>query len=132
MDIFKKLKELDLPKDEYVVIGSGLLAAFSLREANDLDIVVSENLFTSLKESGDYHVKEGVDYLYSKDNLVEIIPKLEFDKYPTTTQEAIDGAETINGFPFLSILETIKFKTALGREKDSKDIKMLEEYMKNI
>ncbi len=35
----------------------------------------------------------------------------------------------INGFPFLNIEETIKFKRALGREKDFNDIKLLEAYL---
>jgi len=131
MDIFKKLKELNLPEGKYVVIGSGLLAALGLREANDLDLLVSADLLAGLIKSGRYIKKDGGNNLSSEDGLIDISSGLKLDKYTTTVLEAISGAKMINGFPFQSISETIKFKTALGREKDFKDIKMLENYIKN-
>lgn len=61
---------------------------------------------------------------------VDIIKQLDWEDYPTIVEEAIKGADIIQGFPFLSVSETIKFKTALGREKDFRDIRMLKDYFK--
>ncbi len=129
MDILKKLKELNLPFGEYVVVDSGALAARGLREANDVDIVVTRKLFSVLRASGKYQEveKHGMVFLQSSD--VEIIPQLDWDDYLTTVEEAIKTADIINGFPFLNISETIKFKTALGREKDFKDIEILQKFL---
>ncbi len=129
MDIFKKLKELNFPSGEYVVVGSGALAARDLREANDLDIVVTRKLFTLLRDSGSYKevAKHNMMFLQADD--VEIIPQLDWDAYQTVVEEAIKTADIINGFPFLNIPETIKFKTALGREKDFQDIKLLQDFL---
>jgi hypothetical protein len=134
MDIFKKLQELNFPIGEYVLVGSGPLAARELREASDLDIAVTDKLWQQLLDSGDYKLEERYGRLFlaepdSED--VDIIKQLDWEAYPTTVEEAIASADIIKGFPFLSIPETIKFKTALGREKDFRDIKMLEDYLAN-
>lgn len=129
MDIFKKLQELALPLGEYVVIGSGPLAALGLREAGDLDIVVTPRLFKELSDSGRYQeqIKHGQIFLVAED--VEIFTSLARDGYSTATAEAIRSAVIIKDFSFLNFTETIKFKQALGREKDRRDIKMLEDYL---
>jgi len=132
MNIFKKLSELNLPLGEYVLVGSGPLAARELREANDLDIAVTDKLWQQLLDSGDYKIEEKHNCLFLVEHdsdEVDIIKQLNWEAYPTTVEEAIASADIIKGFPFLSIPETIKFKTALGREKDFRDIKMLEDYL---
>lgn len=134
MDIFKKLKELNFPLGEYVLVGSGPLAARGIREASDLDIAVTDKLWQELINSGNYKIEEryGRVFLAEKNNDdVDIIKQLDWDAYPTTTEEAIKTADIINGYPFLNVAETIKFKKALGREKDFRDIKLLEDYQKN-
>lgn len=133
MDIFKKLAELNFPLGQYVLVGSAPLAARGLREARDLDIAVTNVLWDKLVKAGDYVIEEryGRQFLADKvSGLIDIIKQLNWDKYPTTVEEAISGADIINGFPFLSIPETIKFKTALGREKDFRDIETLDDYLK--
>jgi hypothetical protein len=131
MDIFKKLAELNLPLGEYVLVGSGPLAARGIREANDLDIAVTPKLFKQLLGSKRYQEADGGNgKLFSEADKVEIISKLEWDAYPTSVAEAIKTADIINGYPFLNIAETIKFKKALGREKDFRDIELLADYQR--
>lgn len=130
MDIFKKLKELDFPLGHYVLVGSSPLAVRGIREANDLDIAVSDHLWQILVESKKYKQVEKYGHLFLQASDVEIIKQLDWEAYPTTTEEAIRTAEIIGGYPFLNVSETIKFKTALGREKDFKDISLLREYLK--
>jgi hypothetical protein len=118
MDIFKKLKELDLPFGHYVIIGSGILAALGLRPANDLDIAVDNYLLEKLKSSPDFREKNKYSKLFLESEDVEIITELQWEHYPTTIEQAIKSAEIIMTYPFLNLDETIKFKKALGREKD--------------
>jgi len=132
MNIFKKLQELNFPLGEYVLVGSGPLAARGLREANDLDIAVTDKLWQQLIASGNYKTEEKYGRLFLTERNsddVDIIKQLDWDAYLTSVEEAIAGADIIQGFPFLNIAETIKFKTALGRKKDFKDILMLEDYL---
>jgi hypothetical protein len=128
MDIFKRLQELDFPLGSYVVVGGGLLAALGIREARDDDVAVTSALFEELRLRPGYQVlvKYGKEFLAYRD--ADIIPGLDWEDYPTTVEEAIRSAEIIKGFPFLNLEETIKFKRAMGREKDFRDIALLEEY----
>ena len=128
MDIIEKAKSLNLPFGQYIIIGAGILQALGLRDTNDIDVVVTESLFEKLKASGKYKedVKYNKKFLVADD--VEIIMPLSWADYSTTTEEAIKTALVIEGIPFLNIQETIKFKTALGREQDFKDIELLKNY----
>jgi len=130
MDIFKKLKELNLPLGEYVSVGSAPLAARGIREAGDLDIAVTPKLLKKLIDSKKYQEVEKYGKLFLEADNIEISPELNRDGYSITTEEAIKTADIINGYPFLNITETIKFKKALGREKDFKDIELLKDYQK--
>jgi len=45
MNIFERVKKLNLPLGEYVVIGGGILEALGIRNTNDVDIIVVPKLF---------------------------------------------------------------------------------------
>lgn len=47
MNIFAKLKELDFPPGQYVVVG-GAMEAHGIRKSNDLDILVTPKLYQQL------------------------------------------------------------------------------------
>ncbi len=129
MDIFKELKKLNFPIGHYVVVGSGIMAALGIREARDLDIAVDNELLKTLKKSGVYKEEIRYDKLFLVGSNIEIITQLNWEDYQTNVIDAISSAKIINGFPFLNIEETIKFKEALGREKDFKDIELIKDYL---
>lgn len=66
-----------------------------------------------------------------KRGICEVGTDLWFKDYRLDTGTLIKNAEIINGIPFLPLSELIKFKKALGREKDFKDIELIEQYLKN-
>lgn len=126
MSIIAKAKALGLPLDSFVVIGSGLLDAYGLREANDIDIVVSEADFEKLKQSGDYRIerKYAVDFLAKND--LEIWTSwgqgYDFEKLN-------QKPEIIDGVRFANPDVIIYFKEQRYSEKDWKDIALLKEYL---
>lgn len=130
MNIYNKLKELNYPIGHYVIVGSGIMAALGIREARDLDIAVDSELLELLRKSNKYKEEIRFDKLFLITDDVEIISQLNWEDYATTVSEAIRSAKVINGFPFLNTDETIKFKKALGREKDYIDIKLIEDYLR--
>ncbi len=131
MTIFERVKNLHLPLEEYVVIGAGILEALGIRNTRDVDVIVMPKLFKKLRESKAYkeEIRWGKLFLFA-DN-IDIGSKLDWENYLTTIEGAIKTATIIDGIPFLNLQETIKFKQAMGREKDFKDIKLIEEYLKN-
>lgn len=131
MNIIEKIKELNLPKDQYVVIGSGVMDILGIRRANDIDLSVTKELHQKLRETGKWEEYENYGKIFLKKDVFEINGELSWDKYKTTTEEVIKTAFLIDGIPFMNTEELIKFKMAFGREKDFKDIELIKEYIKN-
>ncbi len=130
MNIIQKIKELNLPNDQYVVIGSGTMAVLGIREANDIDISVKEELFDKLKETGEWEEFEKYGRPFLKKDVFDINKHLGWEKYSITIQEANKSALFIEGIPFMNLDELINFKDAMAREKDFKDIELIKEYLK--
>jgi inorganic pyrophosphatase len=130
-DIFSRIKTLDLPFGEYVVVSSGTLEALGIRTAQDLDIAVTPTLFKKLRAAGRWTEEERYGKLFLSKPSIDIIRQLSWDAYPTTNEEAIASALIIDGIPFMNLYELKQFKQALGREKDLADIKRIEAYEKN-
>lgn len=129
MNIIEKIKELNLPKDQYVVIGSGTMAILGIKEANDIDISVTEELFDKLKETGEWEEFEKYRRPFLKKDVFDINKSLGWEKYSTTIEEANKSALFIDNIPFMNLDELIKFKIAMGREKDIKDVELIKEYI---
>lgn len=130
--IIEKIKKLNFPADQYVVVGSGTLDALGIRKAGDIDIAVTPKLHMDLCETDEWEKEERYGKIFLKKEGIEIIPSLDWSEYPTTTEEAIQSALIIDGIPFLNLQELKKFKKALGREKDFADIKLIDEYLLSI
>lgn len=126
INIFEAVRSLDLPDGEYVIVGSGILGALGLREINDVDLVVSPKILAEFAEKEGWQSCERWGKTFLEKDDYEMFSQLSWEEYPTTREEAIKTAKYINSVPFLNIEETIKFKKALGRKKDARDIELLE------
>jgi hypothetical protein len=121
MKYLEELKALNLPIGEYVVFGSGPLSIRGLRENKDIDIVVTEKLWKIFTKGR-----------YVKGDMLQITTHVEAICNPETVEDInklIKTADIIQGVPFASLEQTIKFKTKKGREKDFKDIELIKKYL---
>ena len=130
MNIIEKVRELNFPPGEYVVVGSGSLEALGIRPARDMDIAVLPELFARLQATGAWEKEVRYGKTFLKKEGIDIIPKLSWSDYPTSTEEAIASAMIIDGIYFMNLKELRKFKEALGREKDFADIALIDAYLK--
>lgn len=130
--IIEKIKVLNLPPDQYVVIGSGTMAALGIREASDIDMSVLPELHKKLRESGEWEEDVRYGKVFLKKDDFEINPGLSWEGYNTSTAEAIKSALIIDGVPFLNLDELKKFKRALGRDKDFADIRLIDDYLLTV
>ena len=131
MNIVERVKQLNLPFGKYVVIGSGTLEILGLRKAKDIDIAVLPELYAQLRATGEWKEEKRYDKIFLKQNDIEINPNLNWDKYSTSTKEAIASAIIIDDVPFMNFQELRRFKQALGRKKDYADIILIDDYEKN-
>jgi hypothetical protein len=124
--LIEKARALNLPKGEYVIIGSGLLDAWGLRTSHDLDLVVSPRQFETLRASGAYRIEEkhGDEVLLADD--IEIWRDWKADAtFAVLNESAIE----VEGEKFAHPDIIIKRKTERGSEKDLEDIRLLKEYL---
>lgn len=129
--LISKIKSLQFPLGQYVVVGSGIMSALGIRESRDIDIAVMPELHDTLRATKEWKEEERYNKIFLNRDNVEIIPKLNWEDYTTTTEEAISSAIIIEGVPFMNLEELKKFKKALGREKDLRDINQIDEYLLN-
>ncbi len=129
--LLDELKELNLPEGHYAITASGPLAIRGLREAHDLDIVVTEELWEDLKN-------QYQDYIVQDEKIVlggiEILGKvLKANKEIfATAEEQLAQVEIIQDFPFVKLNIIRDYKKKLAREKDLEDLKLIESYFNSI
>lgn len=132
MDIWKKLKELNFPIGEYLVVG-GAMAAHGIREAHDLDILVTPKLYRQLKKDEwkicDCEQCRKTNRFMLKGDGVDILPNYTYGNYDGDVHWLMANADIINGYPFINLSEYIKFKKELNRPKDIVDIELIRKYL---
>lgn len=127
--LLKELKDLDLPSGEYVVVGSGALGARGIREPKDFDILVSNSLWSQLSQRHPVVSEHSVEKI--KLGNLEILGNgsIYRDGGIASIEEQIKTADTIESFPFLRLDLLKRFKQKIGREKDMKDIELIDKYL---
>lgn len=128
--LLQKLKALNLPNDQYVIIGSGPLAVRNLREAQDLDILTSDSLWNELSQKYPVIPQKPPDIEKIQIGNIEFVGQGSTykDSSIATLEEILNTADFINGFPYLNLNLLKKFKLKMAREKDLKDIKLIDQF----
>ncbi len=130
MDITQKVRSLHFPLGSYVVFGSGPLAVRGLRESEDIDILITADLYSQLKATGEWKEKvfdSGKPYLVK--NEFEVMIEWVFPGYIPDTEKLIREADIFDGIPFAKLTEVRAWKQAFGREKDWVDIKLIDDFL---
>ena len=130
-DLISKIKSLNLPEGQYMVMGSAILQILGIRQAQDIDLLVSPELFVELKRKHGWH--QHPKYPTSIDNEDDTVgakQSLNFMKQNYTLREALPTAYWYEEIPFENLEMLLDAKTQLGREKDLRDIKLIQEYLK--
>jgi len=127
--LFEELKKLVLPQGEYAVFGSGPMWVRGIRVANDIDIIARGVAWEQTRANGKMITKEdsGLECVQFVEGKVEVY----HGWYPGEwdIDEIIDTAEIIDGIPFVRLEYVIDWKKKMGREKDKKDLALIQEYL---
>lgn len=129
--IKKLVDELGFERGKYALFGSSPLAAHGIREANDIDMVVTLDLYEKLKESG---WKEEAYPVTEKRGLTkdkfEVFYEWNYVGYTPDVMKIIREADIIDDVPVVRLEEVLKWKIAFGREKDLKDVELIKKFMR--
>jgi len=127
--VIDKTKELNLQPGEYIVIGSGILDAMGIREAHDVDMVVSQEVYDKLKTSGFKELKVILHDSEKKKILTkgdyEICTYWEDGRGKLYLDDLLKESQEVGGVTFVSLEMLRNWKKWAGREKDLRDIKLI-------
>lgn len=133
---FDAFRQFNLPLGQYAIIASGPLGIRNLRKIGDIDIIVTPELWDRLADR----------YGIVDDGIVEkiVFPGADIEAYregsfysyvqsqnSPTIAERISHAEIIEGLPFESLQHVLYYKRKLVRDKDIKDIALIEAWLKD-
>jgi hypothetical protein len=132
LKFLKQLDKLNLPKEQYVIVGSGSLGARKIRESHDLDVLVTEELWQNLR------LKYALTKIKPVENIdigdVQILG--HGSMFRTTeiasVEEIIKTADIIYDHKFINLNLLKKFKLREGREKDLNDVRLIDKYLQTI
>lgn len=123
MDFKEHIASLKLPKGSFIVVGSGILGALGIRESSDIDLVVDEVVFRNFKDLGWDTGLWGDKTVYQRG-----VFDIGNDWYGETAQDLLQRAQVIDDVPYLSLNEVYEWKKTKGREKDLRDIALIDDF----
>lgn len=113
-------ERLDLPISQIVIVASGVMAVYDVRENCDLDVVVSEYVWEKLSKVFTIEVSSLGSETIRVGN-IEYFNKL----MPNNISTSLIPTITLGGYCYQTISSLIDWKIAIGRDKDKADLKLI-------
>lgn len=130
-----KVKALNLPLDQIIVIGSGILDQLGIRPASDIDLAVSSDLMKKLSEESSDWIKKFDDnqrfYFVKDDGSAEVWDGWEFNGQVVSYGELLSQLVEYDDVRFVDLKFLRKWKSWRGREKDVRDVELIDEWRVN-
>lgn len=130
-----KVKALNLPLDQIIVIGSGILDQLGIRLAVDIDLAVSSDLMKKLSDGCNDWVENSDDngrfYLVKSDGSAEVWDGWEFNGQVVSYGELLSQLVEYDDVRFVDLKFLRKWKSWRGREKDVRDVELIDEWRVN-
>jgi len=117
------IKKENIDHKDFAVFGSGPLAVRNIRESRDIDIILRPSIFENLKKK--YKINSRG---YICQGNIEIFS--DWNPWFSDVNLLIDSADIINNIKYVKLEYVIKWKKMFNREKDKRDIELIEEYLK--
>ena len=132
-EILQSIKKLHFPEGEYIIVGSGPMVVHWIKESNDIDIVVSKNLFETckkqLREVLPRTYPDKLGQIYLRRGRVELYLDVNCGNVNPTLKELLARADILEGIAFASLDDTCKFKRAYNKPKHIKDVENILHYI---
>ena len=121
--ILKLLSKLNFPKDEYYVLsGASMFIRGIRKQAKDLDLCISKELFKKIKDKYSLSEDKKNEYgFYHISDLIEVVVNNKEDF----------NMEVCNPYNLEDLNTILKFKIKRNTQKDQIDIEKIKEYLKN-
>lgn len=126
--LFQQVRDLNLALGTYALFGSAPLGIRNLRECNDVDVIVTDDVWNEYKQKEGWTEKQAP---HGDISLCHGDIELWKGWYPGewNIAELIKTAEMIDGLPFVTLENVVKWKKLKGREKDMSDLQLIDEFL---
>lgn len=127
----ERVKELGLPLDQIIIIGSGILDQLGIRQSADIDVATGRAVLEEIAHSGGWVEKIDKNqrqYLVKYDESIEIWDGWEIDGRVVEYDKLLDYAVEYDGVKFVSLDFLRRWKNWRGREKDMQDVRLIYEW----
>ena len=122
----ERVKELGLPLDQVIIIGSGILDQLGIRQSADIDVATNREALEEIARSDGWARKLDKNqrqYLVKYDGSVEIWDGWEIDG------RIVEYGELLYyGVKFVNLDFLRRWKSWRGREKDIQDVRLIDEW----
>ena len=130
-EIISTIKDLDFPAGEHVVFGGGCLALRDIREASDLDLFVTKEVFDKSLANNNWACNSfngRNPHLIGQLRGVEVQLFSEWDKdeaWQPDIRGYLERPEFVRGIACMPLAELLEWKGSIARPKDIRDIRLV-------
>lgn len=130
----QRVRDLNLPLDEIIVIASGVLDAHNIRQADDIDLAASSRLFASFGHNSAWqpHTAEWGERYYRSGDCEVWAGWTEPGKTYPLYDDLLADTIVIDGIRFMSLQYVRRWKEIKGRDKDKQDIALIDAFLDQV
>lgn len=128
------LQEIGLNSENSVVIGSGILSAYGIRESNDIDVVTDKSTYNKISAESRFTKAENHGREILTDDLFEIGTSWDVLGKGQTIDDLKEKSTVVDGVRYITIEFLLAVKKSWlqdddVRQKDIDDVELIEKYL---
>jgi len=133
LNIQKTLNRYSLNPGNCIVVGSGILNALKLKISKDIDITVKQETYNKLLKLSEFKVEKmyGLEILKSGNLEIGTSLNLAPSNYSYEFDELFQNSIILDNVRYLTLEFLLKIKKEWNRDKDRKDIEIIEKYLQS-
>lgn len=134
MNIKAVLSVAHLDSDNAIVIGSGILNALELRKSNDVEVIVSEQIYKNLEQDTSFKKKERQGRSLLESGLLGVGTVWTIVGQKWTFESLLEHSIVIDGVRYITVEFLCNAKTSWllngeFRQKDKDDVVLMNDYL---
>jgi hypothetical protein len=126
--VLAELQALKLTSGQYVVVGGAALAIRDIRDTEDIDLVVTPQLFDELAARGWQPKARPSGKPGLKFARAEAYLDVNCEAFGQSTSWLLEHAERVHDTLLVDLPTLAQFKAGYGRDKDVRDLQLISEH----
>lgn len=134
MNIKAILSEAHLDSDNAIVIGSGILNALELRKSDDVEVIVSDQVYNNIQKNGSFKEKDTKGRMSLESGLLDVGKSWTIVDQQWTFESLLEHSIVIDDVRYITVEFLCNAKTSWllngeFRQKDKDDVVLMNTYL---